>query len=482
MTAPETKRRGLPTGIQRKHSRKCPAFADKTARCRAKGCTYQAQAGPRGARQTKTSANLDELKTWKRDVDDAKAAGRLRKTRSPTLRVAADWWERDAKAGVALARGKTPFKAGRIKYLRHRLDHRLLDMEVVLELDGGRRVLGDERLDQVDQQFLNRVVADLMREGLAPSTVRNTIMALRAVWRHAVRMSWTAVNPTVGLEVPSGLGRRERFVPAGEVLKLIRALPVRDRALWATAFYAGLRRSELAALRWEEVDLAKGVIHVRRKFDPSTMTIDEPKSEAGKRKVPIPPVLRELLIEHRARAGARPRGLVFSRGSLAGRHVRGMGDREFYFTNFDERAEKAFHAAALQPVTLHDCRHTFASLIIAAMAQRGVFNPKALQEIMGHASIQETSDRYGYLFPGAAEEVGAMLADYLDVAERPAVTQALSRFVDALGDADAEVALPAVAEALELLSSWQAEHAGACVAGSGERAVIVQRAPRTWEA
>jgi integrase len=61
-----------------------------------------------------------------------------------------------------------------------------------------------------------------------------------------------------------------------------------------------------------------------------------------------------------------------------------------------QRASRAWEAAALRPIGLHECRHTFASLMIAA----GV-NAKALQTFMGHASITITLDRYGHLFPGA---------------------------------------------------------------------------------
>jgi integrase len=64
-----------------------------------------------------------------------------------------------------------------------------------------------------------------------------------------------------------------------------------------------------------------------------------------------------------------------------------------------ERARRAWSAAGLTPITLHECRHTYASLMIAA----GV-NAKALQTFMGHASITITMDRYGKLFPGSEDQ------------------------------------------------------------------------------
>lgn len=68
----------------------------------------------------------------------------------------------------------------------------------------------------------------------------------------------------------------------------------------------------------------------------------------------------------------------------------------------------AWKKAELQGVTLHDCRHTFATLMIAA----GV-NAKALQSFIGHSSITITLDRCGHLFPGSEQEAAALLDAYL---------------------------------------------------------------------
>jgi integrase len=81
---------------------------------------------------------------------------------------------------------------------------------------------------------------------------------------------------------------------------LLTALPEPERALWATALYAGLRRGELRALQWGDVDLATGVIHVRRAMD-IRGSIIAPKSAAGTRTMPIAKVLRTYLAAHRLR-------------------------------------------------------------------------------------------------------------------------------------------------------------------------------------
>ena len=77
-------------------------------------------------------------------------------------------------------------------------------------------------------------------------------------------------------------------------------------------------------------------------------------------------------------------------------------------TATDKRAKGAWRVAALQPITLHECRHTFASLLIDAGT-----NPKAIQAYMGHSKIQTTFDVYGHLMPGSIDEVRARMDAYL---------------------------------------------------------------------
>lgn len=238
----------------------------------------------------------------------------------------------------------------------------------------------------------------LFAQSLDPSTIRNALMPLRAIYRRAVSRGDVTVNPTTGLELPAVRGRRDRIAAPDEAASLIAALPEHERALWASAMYAGLRRGELMALRWTDVDLAAGVVRVERSYDPKEGVYVAPKSRAGTRKVPIASVLREHLIAHKLRAG-RPDGLVFGRTAS---------------TPFDDwavksRAVRVWREAELQSIGLHEARHTFASLMIGA----GV-NAKALAVYMGHASITITLDRYGHLFPGNEDEAAGLLDAYLN--------------------------------------------------------------------
>lgn len=199
------------------------------------------------------------------------------------------------------------------------------------------------------------------------------------------------INPTLRIEKPAVRCKVRMVASPVEAAARLEALEPADRPLWATAFYAGLRRGELIGLLWDDVDLATGVIHVRRGWDAVEGEI-APKSRQGRRDVPIPAVLRDHLLELRMDGAGD--GRVFA----SDRQVRSQA----------ERARTRWTDAGLERLTLHDARHTYASLMIAASV-----NAKALSTFMGHANIGITLDLYGHLMPGSEAEAATLLDAYL---------------------------------------------------------------------
>ncbi len=82
-----------------------------------------------------------------------------------------------------------------------------------------------------------------------------------------MRRERVTFNPTIDIELPTDAKSRDRIASATEAQALIAALPADERALWATALYAGLRRGELRALRWSDFDLGRSEIRVQRAWD-----------------------------------------------------------------------------------------------------------------------------------------------------------------------------------------------------------------------
>jgi integrase len=147
------------------------------------------------------------------------------------------------------------------------------------------------------------------------------------------------LNPCLGLRLPAARGRRERIANPDEAGKLLAALPPVGRAVWATAFYAGLRLGELRALRWENVDLAEGVIRVEAALD-ARGSIIAPKSRSGRRTVPIPNALRQVLLDLKRK---RSHGYAF-----------GDGKTPFSPSSTYLRARRAWRNAGLAEIGLHE--------------------------------------------------------------------------------------------------------------------------------
>ncbi len=383
------------TGIRARHTRACASSDGRRCTC---SPSYEASvfSARDGKKLRKTFATLAAAKAWRSDVATAVRKGALRAPTQTTLREAADAWLAGAEEGIVRSRSGERFKPSTLRIYRQALRDRALP-----ELGGAR--LSDIRVVDI-QDLADRLLAS----GADPSTVRNAIAPLRVIFRRAVSRGEIAMNPTSGLELPAPRGTRERVASPAEAAELIAALLPRDRGLWATAMYAGLRRGELLALRWQDIDLPNALLHVRRSYDPKEGLFITPKSRAGRRTAPIPSVLRGLLIEHRLATG-RSEGLVYG----------ATPERPFTPSNASRRAHTAWSAAnkirgeqglvPLRQISLHECRHTFASLMIAS----GV-NAKALASYMGHASVTITFDRYGHLMPGNESEAAARLDAYLE--------------------------------------------------------------------
>ena len=384
-------------GIRKRHSKGCAALGSGRCNCNA-GWEASIYLAREGRKVRRTFARESEAKSWRVDARAAANARSLRTLSQITVEQAAWLWLEAARSGAVRDRSGHQYKPGTLREYG-----RALGLRVLPEFGG-------LRLSELTRAELQDFVDRMLDGKLAASTIRNTMNPLQAIYRHAVRRELVAVNPTREVDLPAARGRRERIATAAEAARLIAALPDSDRPIWATAFYAGLRRGELQALRASDIDLGRAEIAVQRSWDQYEGPIS-PKSKAGVRTVPILGVLRDQLD---ARALATGSDLVFGRGVGEPFGPKGVADRaKRVWTVANERECEAAERDGrepelLRPITLHECRHTFASLLIDA----GV-NPKAIQEFMGHATIEETFSRYGHLMPGARDQARARVDAYL---------------------------------------------------------------------
>jgi integrase len=267
---------------------------------------------------------------------------------------------------------------------------------------------------------LARAFEDRLRADRSPQMVRKVLGALGAILADAQERGLVAQNVVRSLRVRRQRGKERHAeqrhngrlkigvdIPSpDEVRAIIAHVSGRWRPLLLTAIFTGLRASELRGLRWADVDLKRGELHVRQRADRYNV-IGSLKSVSAARTVPLPPMLVSELREWKL---ACPKGeleLVFPNG--AGRietrtniALRGLMPTMVAAGIVDQRGRAKYPG-------LHALRHFYASWCINRRVDGGLELPlKLVQARLGHASITMTADRYGHLFPRGDD--GAELA------------------------------------------------------------------------
>jgi integrase len=259
---------------------------------------------------------------------------------------------------------------------------------------------GSMQLEEITPTAIDRWRGSLT--GLSNRTKNKLLVVMHGVIRRAQSVWALTTNPVASVErhPQRSSGDIDVFSPE-EVLGLVRAAASeQDGAIFLTAAFTGLRRGELLALRWRDVDFAGSVIRVRASYAGGKLTT--PKS--GKvRSVPMARVVALAL----ARLGRRERflgedDLVFV-GELGG-YLDGSALRRRYGA--------ALKRGGLRPLRFHDLRHTFGTRMIAKADIRRV------QEWMGHADVQTTM-RYLHYAPRGDE--AELVAEAFAIENMPAV-------------------------------------------------------------
>lgn len=245
--------------------------------------------------------------------------------------------------------------------------------------------LGSVRLDELRKEHIDRFVTALRGEKLAPASINAHLAVLQRLLSIAVEWTIIVKAPKIDyLKVPK---QQIRFLSEAEAKRLLDAAYDDWGSMMLVALRTGLRVGELRGLRWEDVDLDRGWLTVRRTA-PGNYGLEPtmPKSNAG-RDVPLSPEAIGTLRERRATNGNV--GYIWpARVGLKRQpeKVRSEGGC-IYAMRF------ATEAAGLKGIGWHTLRHTYASwLVMRAVPLRVV------QKYMGHHSITQT-ERYAHLSP-----------------------------------------------------------------------------------
>jgi integrase len=247
--------------------------------------------------------------------------------------------------------------------------------------------------------------------GLAPATVHKLHIVLHKALNAAVADGLIPRNAATGVKLPRIT--REEIDPLNpdEARRLIEATRGdRLEALYVLALSTGMRQGELLALKWDDVDLERGVLRVRRTLthDDKAFVLGEPKTKRSRRTIRLTTSAVEALkahlssqLEEMERIGSlyQPGGLVFA--TTIGTIINP--------SNLRNRSFKPLLArVSLRPIRFHDLRHTCATLLLS-----GNVNPKVVSEMLGHASISITLDTYSHLLPDMQEKAAKALEEAL---------------------------------------------------------------------
>lgn len=246
---------------------------------------------------------------------------------------------------------------------------------------------------------LGSILADAQARGLV---VRNAVHELSKA-RSGTKASEKRAKAKlrVGVDIPTN----------AEIKAILDAATGRYRPLLITMVFTGIRSSEARGLRWEDVDLQGKIMHIRQRAD-RYGKVGMPKSEAGQRTVPLPPMVVNTLREWQLACPHSDLGLVFPNQAGNIDFHQNMLHRGLWTTEVaagmtvDTGKKDEEGNPILEPkyTGFHALRHWYASWCINRKADGGLeLTAKAVQSRMGHSSIQVTFDTYGHLFPSADE-------------------------------------------------------------------------------
>ncbi|MGB9866851.1 MAG: tyrosine-type recombinase/integrase [Bacillota bacterium] len=261
--------------------------------------------------------------------------------------------------------------------------------------------IGHIPLKDLRPEHLQRLYNDELAEGTSPRTVRYIHAVIHQALRQAVKNQLVGRNVAEATTLPAEERKEIHPLTLEQVNQLLASIQ-QDRLYPAILLElaTGLRRGELLALRWQDVDLRAGTLTVRRNLvrirnhdgggAKTRLVFQEPKTPQSRRTIPIPEDVVAELKRHKARQNQEKLllGQAYQDNDLVfcledGRPL----DPRNFTRHFDALLEKA----GLPHIRFHDCRHTFAT----ALLELGE-HPKVVQHILGHSRIAMTLDTYSH--------------------------------------------------------------------------------------
>lgn len=247
------------------------------------------------------------------------------------------------------------------------------------------------------QTMLNKI------EHKAPSTVRQVRAVLSSALSQAVKWQKIPHNPAKLVTVPRLVHKEPTFLTPRQSRRFLRCIAGHyQEGVFALGVGLGMRLGEILGLQWQDVDLRKGVLRVRRTMQElgSSRIEGEPKTARSRRTLPLPEFCVEILRRHRTDSCGlvKPDALVFCTKS----------GKPHSQTNVRRELHELLTAAGLPTIRFHDLRHTCASLLLSQDVP-----PRLVMEMLGHSQISTTMNTYTHVIPEAKRAVSSEMHQYL---------------------------------------------------------------------
>ncbi len=250
--------------------------------------------------------------------------------------------------------------------------------------------LGSVRITAITRAHCQAMVDELVRDGFRRGTVDAHLATLHGILGAAVMDGLIARNPASRLVLPRRDAVSQTVWTAGQVQAFLAGTAgSRHHMLWSLLLMTGMRIGEALALTWSDIDLDTGVVHVhatiRTGADGGSM-VGQGTKTGEDRHIPITPVtvdlLRRLRQRQRGQAVVDIRSYVFAapNGQPINRRTAGSA------------WALAVRRHGLPAMNLHGCRHTAATLMVD-----GGVSPRVVQDILGHARVAITLERYTHV-------------------------------------------------------------------------------------
>jgi integrase len=276
--------------------------------------------------------------------------------------------------------------------------------------------LGNAALQEIRASDLDAMYAEMLRAGRSMSTVHHVHAVINKLLNDAERKGLVIRNVARMANAPSLTTARARapemtvWSPA-ELASFLTAIEGnRNEALFRLMALTGLRRGEVAGLRWADVQLDRHRLTVNQAATviDGDEVLDTPKSRRSRRVIDLDPDTTALLQRHRTRQRELYLRLGVSASASDRLFTNDVGD-PIRPDSIGQAFSRLVASAGVPRIRLHDLRHTHASHLLLA----GV-NVKVVSERLGHASVSFTLDTYAHVMPGQQAEAASAAAALLE--------------------------------------------------------------------